>query len=116
MQAEWRTNRQEPQAQMKEEQAQMKEAQDQMTDGVSDDDNGDELLVLPTPEGPIDAQSLIALMRAEMRTKRREHQDWITNELPKRIARSDDKIAIAIQDAATYNDVGDDCTRLYHSF
>ena len=40
-----------------------------MADGVtSHDGNGDEPLVLPTPEGLTYAQSLITLMRAEMRT------------------------------------------------
>jgi hypothetical protein len=45
-----------------------------MADGVSDDGSGDEPLVLPAPAGPTDAQSLITLMRAEMRTNRQEAQ------------------------------------------
>ena len=50
-----------------------------MVDGVSDDGNGNEPLILPTPEGRTDAQSLITLMRAEMRTNRQEAQVQMTN-------------------------------------
>ena len=45
-----------------------------MADGVSDDGNGDEPLVLPTPASCTDVQSLITLLREEMRTNRQETQ------------------------------------------
>ena len=47
-----------------------------MADGVSDDGNGDEPIVLPTPAGCTDVQSLSTLLREEMRKHRQKVQEW----------------------------------------
>ena len=46
-----------------------------MADGVSDDGNGDEPLVLPTPAGCTDVQSLITLILEDLRKNRQNRQE-----------------------------------------